>query len=280
MGRNKKIIWRVIVLACVCIVVILIFAFWMNPYFKEISISDFEKIVTNGEKAIVYYGQDCCGECQAVRPIVEDLARDSKIKVKYLDADKLSDSSLLKRYAIEMTPTLVIINNGEVKAYEELSKESIERIISNPYGSYLDRPEGLVEISYELVTEKLNSDADFILYIGRTDCRDCQKFHPIVEEFVDSESGSGLYYMNIKDFRDKSKAENAKEEDVQFYKNLMDKFEITWVPCVCHIVNGKIESKYEFLSKDYYEIEDENEKEKVVEDYVSQFILWMKEFNS
>lgn len=277
MGR--KIILGVIGIVCACIAGILIVVFWMNPYFKEISLSDFEKIVNNGEKAIVYYGQDCCGECQVVRPIVEDLAKENKFKVKYLDADKLSDSSFLKQYAIEMTPTLVVINDGEVKAYEELSKETIESILRNPYGSFTDRPNGLVEIPYDLVTEKMNSGSEFILYIGRPDCRDCQKFHPIVEEYVDSEGGSGLYYMNIKDFRDKSKAENAKEEDVQFYKNLTDKFEITWVPCVCHIVNGKIESKYEFLSKAYYEIEDEKEKEKVVEDYVSQFVLWMTENN-
>ena len=165
MSRNKIFLWGIIGVVCVCIVGILALLFFGNPLFKEISISDFEKIVNSGEKAIVYYGQDCC--------------------------------------------------------------------------------------------------------------RDCQKFHPIVEEYVDSENGSGLYYFNIKDFRDRSKAEDAKEADIQFYKDLTDKFDISWVPCVCHIVNGKIESKYEFLSKEYYEIEDETEKEKVVEEYVTQFVLWM-----
>ena len=279
MNGKKKTVIGVLIAFCICLIGTLLLFFARNAYFKEISLAEFEAILNDGGNAIVYYGQESCGECSVVEPLVKDAAKKEKIKVKYLDADKINDSSNLKKLGIEMTPTMAVIKNGEVKVYEELDRAKISNILKNLDGTYVDRPSGLAEISYEQVMEKMTSGADFILYIGRPDCRDCQKFHPIVEEYTGTEDASGLYYMNIKEFRDKSRAENASDEDVRFYKELTERFDIKWVPSVYHIVDGTISSKYEFLDKAYYEIEDEKEKEKVVDEYVSNFYAWMGDSN-
>ena len=69
--------------------------------------------------------------------------------------------------------------------------------------------QGIENINYEKLTQNLNSNVKFILYIGRPDCGDCQEFYPILEEYIENHEGSGIYYLNIKDFRDRAKAESA-----------------------------------------------------------------------
>ena len=43
--------------------------------------------------------------------------------------------------------------------------------------------QGIQEISYEELTQNLNSNVKFILYIGRPDCGDCIEFYPILQEY-------------------------------------------------------------------------------------------------
>ena len=80
--------------------------------------------------------------------------------------------------------------------------------------------QGIENINYEKLTQNLNSNVKFILYIGRPDCGDCQEFYPILEEYIENHEGSGIYYLNIKDFRDRAKAESATKEEKDFYDNL------------------------------------------------------------
>ncbi len=41
------------------------------------------------------------------------------------------------------------------------------------------------------------------------------------------------------------------------------------------IINGTIVDKYVFLDNDYYSIEDEEEQEKYLDEYIEQFRKWM-----
>ena len=53
--------------------------------------------------------------------------------------------------------------------------------------------QGIQEINYQELTQNLNSDVTFVLYIGRPDCGDCQEFYPILEEYIESHEGTGIY---------------------------------------------------------------------------------------
>ena len=80
---------------------------------------------------------------------------------------------------------------------------------------------GIVEINYQELTQNLNSNVTFLLYIGRPDCGDCQTFYPILEDYINSHENTGIYYLNIKDFRDKAKEKMQRKKKKIFMKIFM-----------------------------------------------------------
>ena len=41
----------------------------------------------------------------------------------------------------------------------------------------------IIEINYDDVLKKINQKEDFVLYIGRPDCKDCQEFEPYLKKY-------------------------------------------------------------------------------------------------
>ena len=44
---------------------------------------------------------------------------------------------------------------------------------------------GIQELAYEEVAYNIENNVDFILYIGRSDCKDCIEFHPLLENYLE-----------------------------------------------------------------------------------------------
>ena len=42
----------------------------------------------------------------------------------------------------------------------------------------------IIEINYDDVLKKINQKEDFVLYIGRPDCKDCQEFEPYLKKYL------------------------------------------------------------------------------------------------
>lgn len=59
-----------------------------------------------------YFTADWCGPCKRVRPIVEEINKDSVIKFKIIDVD--SEMELVKAFEIKSVPTFIIIKDGEI----------------------------------------------------------------------------------------------------------------------------------------------------------------------
>lgn len=273
---NKKIICFIVFVG-ICLVAFCVH-FFLNSS-QDITINDFKRIIENNESAIVYYGQDSCGACQVIYPEVKKVSNESKIKIKYLDADKIENNDILKKYNILYTPEIIVINAGNVIVYDDLSVANIKLIFDSINNDLvIERPQYMTEINYDELQAKVSSNTDFILYIGREDCRDCQKFYPIAKEYADSNGNNGIFYFSIKEIRDKTLTENALEEDIEFYENIKKKFEINWVPSVYYVHNGKIITHFEYLSPEYYKLE-ENERKNTEEQYYNDFLKWMNECN-
>lgn len=72
------------------------------------------------EKVVVYIGRSTCGWCQKFSPILEEIAKEEKIKVLYINTDELDQEELskLQEYSDNKftggTPTTLIIQSGEV----------------------------------------------------------------------------------------------------------------------------------------------------------------------
>ena len=78
---------------------------------------------------------------------------------------------------------------------------------------------GIKEIQYTELKKLMKEDVSFMLYLGRPDCGDCQAFKPILEDYLNKHPNEGVYYLNIKAYRDASLKKDATKEEKEFYKN-------------------------------------------------------------
>lgn len=59
-----------------------------------------------------YFTADWCGPCKKVRPVVEEINKDSSIKFKIIDVD--SEIDLVRSFEIKSVPTFILIKDGDV----------------------------------------------------------------------------------------------------------------------------------------------------------------------
>lgn len=138
--------------------------------------------------------------------------------------------------------------------------------------------DGIENIEYEKLTQNLNSNVKFILYIGRPDCGDCQEFYPILEEYINTHEGTGIYYLNIKDFRDKAKSDEATEDEKNFYENLYKELHFDWTPTIHIISNGKFIKTYQYLDEDYFEMKDRIKQKARRQEFLDEFQEFMDNY--
>ena len=80
----------------------------------KLSSENFEKEVLNSEKPVlVDFYADWCGPCNAMAPIVEELATElnEKAKVGKINVDENSDIAV--EYNVMSIPTFIIFKNGK-----------------------------------------------------------------------------------------------------------------------------------------------------------------------
>jgi thioredoxin 1 len=63
---------------------------------------------------VLYFTADWCNPCKKVKPIVEEINRESINKFKIIDVD--SEIELVKRFEIRSVPTFILLKDGiEIK---------------------------------------------------------------------------------------------------------------------------------------------------------------------
>ena len=80
---------------------------------------------------ILYFTADWCNPCKKVKPIVEELNRDSSVKFQFIDVDQ--EIEMAKNMNVRSIPTFIVIDNGsEVKRVTGAqTKEQLEGLISD-----------------------------------------------------------------------------------------------------------------------------------------------------
>lgn len=167
---------------------------------KQIELKDVFVALNNKRDMIVYYGQEDCGECKEFSEILNGIMSENGIVVSYIDSDKMKADEKEKfvQFEIATTPALIVVTKGKSYIYRNLdNKEDIKKAITQ-INIVEERFDELREIDYEMLDKKISKNIDFFLYIGREDCRDCQKFHPIVKDYISENSEAGMYYFDIK----------------------------------------------------------------------------------
>lgn len=138
--------------------------------------------------------------------------------------------------------------------------------------------EGIQSIQYAELIQNLNSNVKFLLYIGRPDCGDCQEFYPQLEDYIENHQGSGIYYLNIKEFRDRAKSNNASQEEKDFYENLYEELHFEWTPTIHVISNGKFIKTYQYLDEDYLNIQDREKQIQRRKEFLEEFQVFMDDY--
>ena len=113
----------------------------------------------------------------------------------------------------------------------------------------IENKKGLININLKKLVDLENESKDFILYIGREDCQDCQIFKPILEQNIGRDSEK-VYYLDLKEYRTKAIRENADSKDIERYNNIKEKYNIEWIPTLIHIKNGIQISNFQFGNVD------------------------------
>ena len=81
----------------------------------EVSDKDFDTEIMESDKpAMVDFWAEWCGPCKMVGPIVEELAKEYKDKIKIGKMDVDQNRETPARFGIRNIPTLIFFKNGEV----------------------------------------------------------------------------------------------------------------------------------------------------------------------
>lgn len=73
---------------------------------------NFEKEVLESDKTVlVDFWATWCGPCQMIAPVVEDIAKDGKVKVGKVNVD--DEQELAIEYGVMSIPTLIFFKNGK-----------------------------------------------------------------------------------------------------------------------------------------------------------------------
>lgn len=169
----------------------------------------------------------------------------------------------MKKFLFILSLCLFVAGCSSIKAPEKLEVTK-------------DRVEGIVDIDYDTLMEKLNSDVDFLLYIGRPDCQDCREFEPVLKAYLEQHPDQGIYYLNIKTFRDAANQEGASEEQKNFYLHLREELDFSWTPILKQFQSGKTVSQFQYLDEEYYQLSLEQRPSRLQE-FNEQFIQWFEE---
>ena len=106
-----------------------------NKYLKEISYDEYKNLIKNKESFVLEIMSTNCSACINFKPKLEEVTKEYKVEVKYINTEKLSEKEtkeLYKEAGISGTPTVIFYKDGkeETKSSRINGSVSKDRIIS------------------------------------------------------------------------------------------------------------------------------------------------------
>ncbi|MBR3362620.1 MAG: thioredoxin family protein [Bacilli bacterium] len=86
--------------------------------YDEITYNKLEKMINEKQDFILFIGSETCSACSSFKFTVNELVKNHKIDIKYIDISKLSDTEkdkLLEHFPFDATPTTVLVKKGKEK---------------------------------------------------------------------------------------------------------------------------------------------------------------------
>lgn len=88
------------------------------------SLKKFQEEIVSGTVLVDFYA-DWCGPCQMLAPLLEDLDRQSNIKILKINVDELGD--IARDFRVMSIPTLVVFKDGKM-VKREMGYMPLERL--------------------------------------------------------------------------------------------------------------------------------------------------------
>ena len=106
-----------------------------NKYMKKISYNKYQKMLENKESFVLEIMRKDCSACKNFKPKLEEVLKDYKITIYYIDTDSLSKKDSDKLYqetGISGTPTVIFYKKGveETKSSRINGSVSTDKIIA------------------------------------------------------------------------------------------------------------------------------------------------------
>ena len=73
---------------------------------------NFEEVMAAGKPVVIDFGAEWCGPCQALAPIIEELAEEYEGKVVIAKCDVEEADEIAAQYRVRNIPTIVFIKDG------------------------------------------------------------------------------------------------------------------------------------------------------------------------
>lgn len=91
--------------------------------------ADFEQEIKEGKVLVDFYA-DWCGPCQMLVPVIEQLEKETGMKVIKIDVDSLP--GLARQFRVMAIPTLLLFENGKMVKRETayMPIEHLRRFVS------------------------------------------------------------------------------------------------------------------------------------------------------
>lgn len=86
----------------------------MTGTVAELNDENFGEFVKKHKVALVDFYADWCGPCQAMKPVIDELAGEMKGKVSFAKANMDQAAASASKYGIMSIPTLLIFKNGKM----------------------------------------------------------------------------------------------------------------------------------------------------------------------
>jgi thioredoxin 1 len=73
-----------------------------------------EEVLDSDKPVLVDFWAEWCGPCKALAPVIDDLAKEYKGKVKVGKVDTDANREVSVRFAISAIPTVILFKKGEI----------------------------------------------------------------------------------------------------------------------------------------------------------------------